>query len=114
MYISGIILLGRYGLNAFAKDYRIILYTSIFMGSFIGLFLPAMALFIKEKTAPENRAMAVTIYSSITSGLGPMLFQFTGGIIYEHSNISVLYMSLCILIAIGIWLSKRLIKINTL
>lgn len=114
MYISGIILLGRYGLNALAKDYRIILYTSVFMGSFIGLFLPAMALFIKEKTAPENRAMAVTIYSSITSGLGPMLFQFTGGIIYEHSNISVLYMSLCILIAIGIFLSKRLIKINSL
>lgn len=114
IYFSSILLFGRYALNAFAKDYRIILYTSIFMGSFIGLFLPAMALFIKEKTAPENRAMAVTIYSSITSGLGPMIFQFTGGIVYEHSNISFLYLLLCILIIIGIIFSKQLVKKNSI
>lgn len=108
--ISGILLLGRFALNGFAKDYRLIVYTSIFMGSFIGLSLPAVAVYMKEKINPENRAMAVTIYSAISSGLGPMIFQFSGGIIYDHTNISVLYLILCILIIIGIGFSKLLMK----
>lgn len=108
--ISGILLLGRFALNGFAKDYRLIVYTSIFMGSFIGLSLPAVAVYMKEKINPENRAMAVTIYSAISSGLGPMIFQFSGGIIYDHTNISVLYLIMCILIIIGIGFSKLLMK----
>ena len=112
IFVSGLLVLGRFGLNGLAKDYRIILYTSIFMGSFIGLSLPAAAVFLKEKVSSENRAMAVTIYSAIGSGLGPMIFQFSGGIIYEHTNISILYLVLCILILIGIGFSWKLIKNN--
>lgn len=112
IFISGLLVLCRFGLNGLAKDYRIILYTSIFMGSFIGLSLPAAAVFLKEKVSSENRAMAVTIYSAIGSGLGPMIFQFSGGIIYEHTNISILYLVLCILILIGIGFSWKLIKNN--
>ena len=112
IFVSGLLVLGRFGLNGLAKDYRIILYTSIFMGSFIGLSLPAAAVFLKEKVSSENRAMAVTIYSAIGSGLGPMIFQFSGGIIYEHTNISILYLVLCVLILIGIGFSWKLIKNN--
>ncbi len=112
IFVSGLLVLGRFGLNGLAKDYRIILYTSIFMGSFIGLSLPAAAVFLKEKVSSENRAMAVTIYSAIGSGLGPMVFQFSGGIIYEHTNISILYLVLCVLILIGIGFSWKLIKNN--
>lgn len=110
IFISGIVLLGRFSLNGLAKDYHLILYTSMFMGSFIGIYLPAVAVFLKEQVNSENRAMAVTIYSSITSGLGPMLFQFTGGYIYEYTNISYLYLSLCGIILIGVFLSKLLLK----
>ena len=112
IFVSGLLVLGRFGLNGLAKDYRIILYTSIFMGSFIGLSLPAAAVFLKEKVSSENRAMAVTIYSAIGSGLGPMIFQFSGGIIYEHTSISILYLVLCVLILIGIGFSWKLIKNN--
>lgn len=112
IFISGIILLGRFSLNGLAKDYHLILYTSMFMGSFIGIYLPAVAVFLKKEVGSENRAMAVTIYSSITSGLGPMIFQFTGGYIYEYKNISYLYLSLCGLIIIGIFFSKFLMKKN--
>lgn len=108
IFISGIILLFRYGLYGFAKDYHILLYTSIVMGSYIGLLLPAIAVYIKEKTDPNNRGMAVTIFSAVSSGLGPMIFQFSGGIIYDHSNISILYLFLCVLIIIGIFFSRIL------
>lgn len=114
IFISGIVLIGRFSLNGFAKNYHLLLYTSMFMGSFIGIYLPAVAVFLKQQVNSENRAMAVTIYSSITSGLGPMLFQFAGGYIYEYTNISYLYLSLCGLIIIGVFLSKSLLKKQTL
>jgi PPP family 3-phenylpropionic acid transporter len=106
--ISGIILLARNFLYMSAKTYQILLYTSILMGSFIGLLLPAVAVFIKEKTEPENRATAVTVYSAISMGLGPMIFQFSSGIIYDFVNISAIYMFLCLLILIGISISRIL------
>lgn len=108
IFVSSIILFIRYATYGLAKTYHPLLYTSIIMGSFIGLLLPAVAIFIKEKTDPNNRAMAVTIYSAISSGLGPMIFQFAGGIIYDHSTISVVYLFLCILIIVGVVFSKLL------
>ena len=110
IFLSGIILIGRFALNGLCKDYKILMYTSIFMGSFIGIFLPAIAVFFKEKTDPNNRAIAVTVYSAISSGLGPMIFQFTGGIIYDHTNISILYIFLTIFIIIGTVFSKLLLN----
>ena len=106
--ISGVILLARNFLYMSAKTYQVLLYSSILMGSFIGLILPAVAVFIKEKTEPENRATAVTLYSAISMGLGPMIFQFSSGIIYDFANISAIYMFLCFLIFIGILISRVL------
>ncbi len=105
---SGFLVLFRFGLNSLANDYRIILYTSIFMGSFIGVVLPAAAVFLKENIDEHNRAKAVTIYSSISTGLGPMIFQYGGGILYEKTNISLLYVVLCGLIIVGTIFSYKM------
>ena len=105
---SGFLVLFRFGLNSLASDYRIILYTSIFMGSFIGVVLPAAAVFLKENIDEHNRAKAVTIYSSISTGLGPMIFQYGGGILYEKTNISLLYVVLCGLIIVGTIFSYKM------
>lgn len=105
IFFSGLILLSRFLLYGTAKSHHVLIYSSIVMGSFVGLMLPAVAVFLKENTKIENRATAVTLYYSVCTGFSPMIFQFLGGIVYEYKNISILYFSLSSLVIIGIIIS---------
>jgi PPP family 3-phenylpropionic acid transporter len=56
-----------------------------------GIFHPAAVAFIAESVPPEKRALGMSLYLSLGSGLPALIGNVLGGIIVEHSGYSRLF-----------------------
>jgi PPP family 3-phenylpropionic acid transporter len=77
-----------------------------------GLFHPAAVAFITGSVPPERRAVGMTIYLSLGSGLPTFLGNIMGGFIVEYFGYRVLYGSYAIfpVLAMGVYLIIRKVR----
>ncbi|MDR0878847.1 MAG: MFS transporter [Treponema sp.] len=70
-----------------------------------GLFHPAAVAFISGSVPPERRAMGMSLYLSLGTGLPTLLGNIMGGFIIEHWGYRLLFISYTVfpLIAMGIY-----------
>jgi PPP family 3-phenylpropionic acid transporter len=70
-----------------------------------GLFHPAAVAFISSHVPPERRALGMTLYLSLGSGLPTLLGSFLGGFIIDHAGYRALFgiFALFPLAALGIY-----------
>jgi MFS transporter, PPP family, 3-phenylpropionic acid transporter len=110
--IAGGVSLSRW-IFYFTEPNLYIIYVSAFLqGASVGLFIPAGLQYVRDITPSHMTATAITIYSAIGNGLGNWFSTFFGGIIYEHYQISTVYLFFCILSIIGVLLNIWLMRIE--
>ncbi|MFP3040606.1 MFS transporter [Treponema primitia] len=74
-----------------------------------GIFHPAAVAFISSSVPPERRALGLSLYLSLGSGLPTMLGNIAGGIIIEHGGYRTLFASFIsfALISVALYLFTR-------
>ncbi|GAA0329333.1 major facilitator superfamily domain-containing protein 6 [Bacillus carboniphilus] len=110
--IAGVVSLIRWGIYVAQPDLWLIYSSAFLQGAAIGLFIPVGLQYVREITPPEMAATAITIYASISGGLGNWFSTFFGGIIYEEASIFIVYFFFSILTALGILLNLWLLHLD--
>jgi PPP family 3-phenylpropionic acid transporter len=128
MFISGKIIarFGALNILAFSSAFvtiRLLIYALFpFKGGIIcaqllhcfcyGLFHPAAVVFISNSVPPEHRAMGMSLYLSLGTGLPALIGNAMGGFIIEHSGYLALFkiFSLFPIGALGIFISIFIAK----
>jgi len=80
----------------------LILIFFVLQGFSVGIYLPAAAEYIRENTAKELTTTAMTIYSSLSVGIGAMVCNFLGGYIKDTLGIQKVYLFFAVFTLIGI------------
>lgn len=119
LMITGCISALRWFWYSSSPSPTLILLFFILQGVSVGIYLPTAAQYIRENTAKELTTTAMTIYSSLSVGIGAMICNFLGGYIYEHLAIEKVYLFFSVftligLIPFGILLFRRFSKVTAL
>ncbi len=86
--------------------------TFFLQGIVTGIFIALGLQYVAAVTKQENRATAITVYSSISMGFGAMICQFLGGIILDYYGSGGIYFSFSMfnIIALILFMGLRKMK----
>lgn len=84
----------RWGIYAFVPSIPLILLLFFLQGLTFGVFFAAAIHFIKVTVNPQIRSTAITLYSSMSLGVGGVIGSFIGGYLYDQFNIQTVYIFL--------------------
>jgi PPP family 3-phenylpropionic acid transporter len=101
LIFSGISFMLRWGIYSFIPSTKLILILFLLQGLSIGTFLAGAAQYINLHTKKSQTATAITIYFSLSLGIGSMLCIFLSGIIIDKINIFAAYKFYLLWSAIG-------------
>lgn len=76
---------------------NLLLGTFFLQGFVTGIFIALGLQYVAAITKKENRATAITVYCSMSMGVGAMICQFLGGIILDYYGAGAIYFSFSIL-----------------
>jgi PPP family 3-phenylpropionic acid transporter len=98
--------LGMYALLPFRSS---IIIAQLLHSLCFGLFHPAAVAFISQSVPPKHRALGMSLYLSLGSGLPALIGNVLGGIIVEHGGYSLLFGSFTVFstAAVGIFVLAR-------
>ncbi len=84
----------RWSIYAFVPSIALILILFFLQGLTFGVFFAAAVHFIKVTVSPKIRSTAITLYSSMSLGIGGVIGSFIGGYLYDSFNIQAVYIFL--------------------
>lgn len=112
MLISGIITCSRWYWYGTLSSPVPVISTFFLHGIIIALFIPAAIHLIGENTKSEQRAMGMTLYYALGSGLGTAVCQYFAGKSYDSGGISAVYNLLALMAGLSVIVSMTAILLK--